>query len=125
MSTTPWQARVDADGVELAGDLVLPEGARGVVSFAHGSGSSRHSPRNRAVAEVLLRAGLGTLLIDLLTAEEERTAPHSTEPRFDIPLLGRRMRAAVDWLGGQEAVRGLPVGLFGARECLQRSVVRP
>ncbi|AXK35117.1 hydrolase [Streptomyces armeniacus] len=111
MGTTAY----DADGVRLAGDLVLPEtAATGVVSFAHGSGSSRHSPRNRAVAEVLRRAGLGTLLIDLLTAEEERTDDATGELRFDTGLLGRRMQATVDWLAGQAATRDLPVGLFGA-----------
>jgi len=90
---------------------VLPDGARTVVAFAHGSGSSRHSPRNRAVARVLQEAGLGTLLLDLLTEREERT---DAELRFDIPLLGRRMIAAVDWLDAHPATRGMPLGLFGA-----------
>ena len=94
-----------------SGDLVLPDGARTVVAFAHGSGSSRHSPRNRAVARVLQEAGLGTLLLDLLTEREERT---DAELRFDIPLLGRRMIAAVDWLDAHPATRGMPLGLFGA-----------
>ncbi|GAA2339723.1 dienelactone hydrolase family protein [Streptomyces cuspidosporus] len=107
-------ARIAADGALLVGDLVVPRGARGAVAFAHGSGSSRHSPRNRAVAEVLQRAGLGTLLFDLLTVEEERVDAITAEHRFDIPLLGRRLVAAVDWLGGHPATAALPVGLFGA-----------
>ncbi|MGY0056571.1 dienelactone hydrolase family protein [Streptomyces sp. LZ34] len=107
-------ARIAADDALLVGDLVIPEGARGVVAFAHGSGSSRHSPRNRSVAEVLQRAGLGTLLFDLLTMDEERVDAITAEHRFDIPLLGRRLVAAVDWLGGHPATAALPVGLFGA-----------
>lgn len=107
-------ARIATDGALLAGDLVVPDGARGVVAFAHGSGSSRHSPRNRSVAEVLQQAGLGTLLFDLLTMDEERVDAVTAEHRFDIPLLGRRLVAAVDWLGGHPATAALPVGLFGA-----------
>lgn len=107
-------ARIAADGSALAGDLVLPPSAVGVVAFAHGSGSSRHSPRNRAVAEVLQQAGLGTLLLDLLTEEEERVDAVTAEHRFDIPLLGRRLVAAVDWLAGRSGTRELPIGLFGA-----------
>jgi putative phosphoribosyl transferase len=94
-----------------SGDLVLPDGARTVVAFAHGSASSRHSPRNRAVARVLQEAGLGTLLLDLLTEREEKT---DAELRFDIPLLGERLIAAVDWLDVHPATRGMPLGLFGA-----------
>ncbi|MGW3569263.1 dienelactone hydrolase family protein [Streptomyces sp. NPDC000941] len=107
-------ARITADGAPLVGDLVVPDGARGVVAFAHGSGSSRHSPRNRSVAEVLQQARLGTLLFDLLTMDEERVDAITAEHRFDIPLLGRRLVAAVDWLGGHPATAALPVGLFGA-----------
>ncbi|MEE1941236.1 dienelactone hydrolase family protein [Streptomyces sp. TRM 70361] len=111
----PETVRIDTGaGAVLTGDLDLPEGARGVVVFAHGSGSSRHSPRNRAVAGVLRDAGLGTLLLDLLTEAEERTDTVTAEHRFDIPLLGRRLAAAVDWLGTRPATAGLPVGLFGA-----------
>ncbi|PAZ15099.1 hydrolase [Streptomyces sp. SA15] len=105
---------VPADGTELAGDLAVPTSARGVVLFAHGSGSSRHSPRNRAVAAELRTAGLGTLLIDLLTAGEERRDVSTGEHRFDIPLLARRLVAAIDWLEVQSATRDLPVALFGA-----------
>ncbi|MEU8352218.1 MULTISPECIES: dienelactone hydrolase family protein [unclassified Streptomyces] len=106
--------RIDADGAGLTGDLVHPDPAVGVVAFAHGSGSSRHSPRNQAVAGVLQKAGLATLLFDLLTEEEERVDAVTAEHRFDIPLLGRRLVAAVDRLAGIPATGGLPVGLFGA-----------
>ncbi|MEV5884252.1 alpha/beta family hydrolase [Streptomyces sp. NPDC052020] len=98
----------------LAGDLAVPEAARAVVLFAHGSGSSRHSPRNRQVAEALRATGLGTLLMDLLTEEEERRDVVTAEHRFDIPLLGHRLVAAIDWLESGPGTRGLPVALFGA-----------
>lgn len=107
-------AAVPAGAAELAGDLAVPESARAVVLFAHGSGSSRHSPRNRAVAEALCAAGLGTLLMDLLTDEEERRDALTGEHRFDIPLLGRRLVSAIDWLVDGPGTRGLPVALFGA-----------
>lgn len=103
-----------AIGGTLAGDLALPEGATGVVLFAHGSGSSRHSPRNRQVAATLQAQGLGTFLLDLLTAEEEEVDLRTRELRFDIPLLAGRLVAALDWLGAQPATRGLRAGLFGA-----------
>lgn len=105
---------VPADEVTLAGDLVLPTRARAVVLFAHGSGSSRHSPRNRMVAAELRTAGLGTLLMDLLSEREDVQDALTAEHRFDITLLGRRLVAAIDWLGGQPEARGLPVALFGA-----------
>jgi dienelactone hydrolase len=114
MARASQAVSVTAGPVTLAGDLVLPPAASGVVAFAHGSGSSRHSPRNRAVAEVLQDAGLGTLLMDLLTAGEERIDMVTAELRFDIPLLGGRVTAAVDWLHERPETRGLPVGLFGA-----------
>ncbi|GLV79724.1 dienelactone hydrolase family protein [Streptomyces hygroscopicus] len=107
-------ARIAADDAMLVGDLALPDQPIGVVAFAHGSGSSRHSPRNRAVARVLQDADLATLLFDLLTEAEERVDAITAELRFDIPLLGRRLVAAVNWLGGHPATAGLPVGLFGA-----------
>ncbi|HSU12683.1 dienelactone hydrolase family protein [Longimicrobium sp.] len=106
--------RVAAGGVALEGSLAVPEGARGVVLFAHGSGSSRHSPRNRQVAAELRRAGLGTLLMDLLTADEEAVDERTRHLRFDIRLLADRLAGATDWLGDHPATRGLPVGLFGA-----------
>ncbi|GGQ05846.1 dienelactone hydrolase [Actinomadura coerulea] len=103
---------------ELAGDLDIPDGARGVVLFAHGSGSSRHSPRNRAVADGLNAAGLGTLLIDLLTEPEEEADRVTAALRFDIDLLTRRLVGAVDALTeGLESAphtAGVPIGLFGA-----------
>ncbi|WP_039934250.1 dienelactone hydrolase family protein [Streptomyces viridochromogenes] len=105
---------VQAAGAALTGDLTVPPAARAVVLFAHGSGSSRHSPRNREVAAGLRTAGLGTLLIDLLTEDEERLDLRTAELRFDIPLLGRRLVAAVDWLARSPGTRGLPVVLFGA-----------
>ncbi len=105
---------VPADEVTLVGDLVLPTQARAVVLFAHGSGSSRHSPRNRMVAAELRTAGLGTLLMDLLSEREDIQDTLTAEHRFDIPLLGRRLVAAIDWLDGQPEARGLPVALFGA-----------
>jgi putative phosphoribosyl transferase len=98
----------------LEGSLEVPAGARGVVLFAHGSGSSRHSPRNRYVAGELRRAGFGTLLIDLLTADEELVDLRTRHLRFDIGLLAERLVGAVDWLGEHTATRGLQVGLFGA-----------
>ncbi|WP_340385621.1 alpha/beta hydrolase [Streptomyces sp. SS7] len=106
--------RVPVDGAALAGDLLVPEHARAVVLFAHGSGSSRHSPRNRAVAAELRSAGLGTLLVDLLTEPEERADASTGEHRFDIPLLGGRVVAVVDRLAARPDTEGLPVVLFGA-----------
>jgi putative phosphoribosyl transferase len=107
--------RIDVGGVSLAGDLGLPAGpAAGVVLFAHGSGSSRHSPRNRAVAAALARAGFATLLVDLLTAAEEDVDRRTRELRFDLPLLARRLACCLDWLASDPGTAGLPVGLFGA-----------
>lgn len=106
---------VSAPGnVDLAGDLEVPPSSRGVVLFAHGSGSSRHSPRNRAVAEALRRNGWGTLLMDLLTEDEERSDALSGQFRFDIELLGERTAIAVDWLAKHPSTSGLPVHVFGA-----------
>lgn len=101
---------VPADGVTLEGALVIPREARGVVLFAHGSGSSRHSPRNNYVARVLQDGALGTLLIDLLTEREDATY----ETRFDIDLLARRLTATTEWLGEQPATQHLDMGYFGA-----------
>jgi putative phosphoribosyl transferase len=106
--------QVPVGGPVLPGDLEMPETARGVVLFAHGSGSSRFSPRNRAVADALRQAGLGTLLLDLLTGEEEHVDVVTAEHRFDIGLLGGRLTAAVDRLTAHPATAGLPVHLFGA-----------
>jgi len=106
--------RVPAGPVTVEGNLGVPHGARGVVLFAHGSGSSRHSSRNRYVARVLRDAGLGTLLIDLLTAEEEAVDRYTAHLRFDIGLLAERLVGATDWLARQPATADLPVGYFGA-----------
>jgi putative phosphoribosyl transferase len=106
--------RLRAGNVVLEGDLELPAGAAGVVLFAHGSGSSRHSTRNRAVAAALRRAGLGTLLFDLLSASEEAIDARTMRLRFDIALLAERLVCAVDWMGNRAEARGLPMGLFGA-----------
>ena len=106
--------RVSAGRVILEGTLAVPGAARGVVLFAHGSGSSRHSPRNRYVAGVLRQSGLGTLLIDLLTLQEEAVDVRTRELRFDITLLAERLADATDWLGERPETRALRVGYFGA-----------
>ncbi|HKT40433.1 MAG TPA: dienelactone hydrolase family protein [Ktedonobacterales bacterium] len=98
----------------LAGDLGIRPGARGIVVFAHGSGSSRHSPRNRFVAGALREAGLATLLMDLLTAAEETEDMRTGALRFDIGLLARRLIGATDWLTRQPETHALPIGYFGA-----------
>ena len=106
--------RIEAAGAVLEGSLGVPEGARGLVLFAHGSGSSRHSPRNRFVAQALRETGLGTLLFDLLTEAEGARDARSRELRFDIDLLGGRVIGAVDWVKEQPAIADLALGLFGA-----------
>jgi dienelactone hydrolase len=98
----------------IAGDLTVPPDAGGLVAFAHGSGSSRHSPRNRSVAEFLNRAGLATLLLDLLTPGEEAVDARTAALRFDIGLLADRVVRAIDWLAEDLDTAALPVGLFGA-----------
>jgi putative phosphoribosyl transferase len=105
---------ISIDRVSLEGDLAIPDGAHGIVLFAHGSGSSRHSSRNRFVAEELRRGGLGTLLLDLLTPAEEQIDMRTGQLRFDIGLLADRLIGTIRWLDGQEETRALPVGLFGA-----------
>jgi putative phosphoribosyl transferase len=106
--------RIPIGSMTLEGNLDLPKGARAVVIFAHGSGSSRHSPRNRYVARVLRDAGLGTLLIDLLTAEEEAVDQHSAHLRFDIGLLAERLVSVTDWVGQAPETADFLVGYFGA-----------
>jgi dienelactone hydrolase len=129
MTVSYQSARIPAAGVVLEADIALPQEARGVVLFAHGSGSSRHSPRNRYVAEQLQHAGLATVLADLLTAEEERIDALTAELRFDIGLLATRLAALTDWLTGQESTAGLGIGLFGASTgaaaALVAAAVRP
>lgn len=111
---TAAPVEIDLAEAALQADLVVPEGAHGVVAFAHGSGSGRHSPRNRFVAEQLNAAGLATLLMDLLTEEEERVDNITGELRFNISLLARRTVQAARWLARNEATADLPAGLFGA-----------
>jgi putative phosphoribosyl transferase len=106
--------RVNLGDVSLSGDVVVPEAASGVVLFAHGSGSSRLSPRNRYVAGVLHAAGLATLLFDLLTPDEEEIDLRTRHLRFDIPLLADRLVRTTDWLVQDEDVGHLPLGYFGA-----------
>jgi len=98
----------------LEGDLLAPDGATGVVLFAHGSGSSRFSSRNRYVAQSLRDGGLGTLLIDLLTPEEDAVDKRTAHLRFDIDLLADRLVGAIDWLSREPSTKNLRVGIFGA-----------
>jgi dienelactone hydrolase len=100
--------------VELEGELALPDLPLGIVVFAHGSGSSRHSPRNRYVARALQEGRLGTLLMDLLTPAEDQIDSRTAELRFNIDLLSERVIAAVDWVRSQPALQSLDIGLFGA-----------
>jgi putative phosphoribosyl transferase len=105
---------IPTDHVTLEGTLGIPDDARGLVLFAHGSGSSRFSSRNRFVARVLRDAGLGTLLLDLLSPSEEAVDEVTRHHRFDIPMLADRVVSAIDWLATQPETEHLPVGLFGA-----------
>jgi putative phosphoribosyl transferase len=114
MNVIAQSVQVPAGGVLLDADLAVPEGARGVVLFAHGSGSSRHSPRNRYVAAELHPSGLATVLADLLTPAEEQTDARTGQLRFDIGLLALRVTFLTDWLAAYQPMAGLPIGLFGA-----------
>jgi dienelactone hydrolase len=105
---------VPTDTAALAADIFLPDRASGLVVFAHGSGSSRFSPRNRFVGDELNEGGLGTVLIDLLTGEEEAIDRQTAELRFDIPLLGERLVQVTDWLAQQRRFAHLGLGYFGA-----------
>ncbi|WP_285730227.1 alpha/beta family hydrolase [Nocardiopsis sp. ATB16-24] len=111
---TARDVKVRTSGAQLDGRLTMFPGATAVVAFAHGSGSSRHSPRNQAVADELHRSGIATLLFDLLTPQEERVDATTARQRFDIDLLTRRLTGAVDWLAAHEDTGGTPIGLFGA-----------
>jgi putative phosphoribosyl transferase len=121
--------RVPAGPVELEANLNVPEDARGLVLFAHGSGSGRHSPRNRYVARVLQRAGLATLLIDLLTPDEEEVDLRTAHLRFDIGLLADRLASVTDWLAQNPDTQNLRTGYFsassGAGAALVAAVERP
>ena len=105
---------IPVGAVKLVGELVIPSDPRGLVLFAHGSGSGRRSPRNRFVAEELRLRGLGTLLFDLLTAGEEKRDAIDAQLRFDIPLLAKRLGGATDWVKQNEATAALTIGYFGA-----------
>jgi putative phosphoribosyl transferase len=108
------QIRIDADGVRLDGELAVPDDSSGLVVFAHGSGSTRHSPRNAFVAEMMNNGHLATLLFDLLTPKEAFADAADGHLRFDIPFLASRLESAVDWARVQPATQRLPLGVFGA-----------
>jgi pimeloyl-ACP methyl ester carboxylesterase len=116
-------ATIPAGRVDLRGDLTVPAGACGLVIFAHGSGSSRRSPRNQSVAHYLQGKGLGTLLFDLLTEEEERAEYYTRHLRFDITMLGERLVDTTRWIGSEPGVRHLAVGYFGASTGAAAAVV--
>jgi putative phosphoribosyl transferase len=125
----PREIHLALPGADLEGTLAIPEDTVGIVLFAHGSGSSRHSPRNRYVAEILQRAGLATLLMDLLTKDEDAVDQYTRQYRFDIGLLSTRLVGAIDWLLQQPETRQLPIALFGASTgaaaALQAAAARP
>ena len=110
MKIVEEQVTIPIDPVRLDGSLVIPEGAAAIVVFAHGSGSSRHSPRNKFVAEILHKSGIGTLLFDLLTRKEDAVY----ENRFDIPLLTDRLKGATAWVKSRPLTKNLNIGYFGA-----------
>lgn len=112
--TLDREVRIPSGDAWLYGDLSLPARFAGVVLFAHGSGSGRHSARNRQVAQRLQQSGIATLLFDLLTAQEEQVDLHTREHRFDIPLLTRRMQDATAWARSQPELAQVPLGYFGA-----------
>jgi putative phosphoribosyl transferase len=114
MSDVIREVEIPAGNVQLEGELIIPEAAAGIVLFAHGSGSSRHSPRNKQVAEVIRGGRIGTLLFDLLTREEESVDIYTRHLRFDIGLLADRLAAATRWLKASPTTADLPVGYFGA-----------
>ena len=106
--------RIPVDKATIEGNLVVPQGAKGVVLFAHGSGSGRFSPRNQYVAKVLNKAGIATFLIDLLTKEEEEIDMQTAQFRFDIDLLAHRLIGATEWLKKNPTTKNLAFGYFGA-----------
>jgi putative phosphoribosyl transferase len=114
MDVIEQSPRIPAAGVELDAEVVVPQPAQGMVLFAHGSGSGRHSPRNTYVAGELQDAGLATVLVDLLTLAEERADTATARLRFDIGLLADRLTALCDWLVARDVTTGLRIGLFGS-----------
>ncbi|MER7459902.1 alpha/beta fold hydrolase [Micromonospora sp. NPDC126480] len=114
MDVRSGEVTIPAGDAQLTADLLVPAEPTGVVLFAHGSGSSRHSPRNVAVAHVLNGSALGTVLVDLLTPAEDAVDARTAELRFDIGLLAGRLAAIVDWLAAERPFGPVPVGLFGA-----------
>ena len=108
------EIRIPINSITLEGNLIIPEGAKGIVVFAHGSGSSRHSSRNQYVARELQKEGLGTLLFDLLTADEERIDMVTAHLRFDIDLLANRLVDVTNWLLNNPDTENLNIGYFGA-----------
>ena len=108
------EIQIKSNAVAIIGDLTLPENAASIIIFAHGSGSSRHSSRNRYVAEQLNGSGFATLLLDLLTAEEEKQEPFTMHYRIDIEMLADRLCSAVDWVSWNRLTENLTIGLFGA-----------
>jgi len=123
------QVLVRTSSENLSGFLTIPSGLLGLVMFAHGSGSSRHSPRNRAVAQVLVESGFATLLFDLLTPAEDASGPLSCSHRLNLDLLSERLVGAIDWLSSLSNFDQLPLGLFGASTgaaaCFKAAVERP
>lgn len=113
-SKSSSEIQIPIDSITLEGNLTIPEGVKGIVVFAHGSGSSRFSPRNRYVAQELQNEGLGTLLFDLLTAEEERIDMITAQLRFDIDLLADRLVSVTNWLLTNRETKNLNIGYFGA-----------
>ncbi|WP_298934194.1 alpha/beta family hydrolase [uncultured Ramlibacter sp.] len=113
-SGTAHEVRIPSGDAWLHGDLVLPPGAAALVLFAHGGGSGRHSARNRLVAQRLQEAGIGTLLFDMLTAQEDQVDTQTREHRFDIPLMTRRMQDATTWAESQPELHNACLGYFGA-----------
>lgn len=120
---------IESPEVTLRAILAVPENARSIVLFAHGAGSSRHSPRNQYVAQRLLDAGFATLLTDLLTEDEEKIDAYTARLRFDIPLLAGRLESVTGWLLSQEAMRDFDIGYFGvdtgAAAALVAAIQRP
>lgn len=112
--TSEREITINTSAGNIHGTLAIPDGATGIVVFAHGSGSSRHSPRNREVAAALQEAGFATFLFDLLTAQEDEIDQRTREYRFNIPMLGSRLVTVTDWLREHPEAADLPIGYFGA-----------